>query len=308
MSPDADSLLAAYKRYLQLELNLSTNSIHAYMADAEKLFSYCQTRTLSPCQIDYSVLQHFVATLYDLGIAPRSVARIISGIRSFYRFLLVEEYVTVDPSELLELPKLGLHLPTVLTVEEIDAIMAALDPSKKEFLRDRAILEMLYSCGLRVSELCLLRLSQIHWEEQFLQIMGKGRKERLVPMSKASIEAIEAYLRDPYRVTPQRGNEDYLFLSRLGKPISRITVFVLIKRLAEVAGIGKEISPHTFRHSFATHLLEGGAHLEAIRMMLGHADLGTTAIYTHLDKQALRQEVLRCHPRNKLGNQAEGQG
>lgn len=291
-------LLNAYKRYLRLELNLTENSIQAYLGDAEKLFSYIETTGVLLEEVSYDTLQHFVAQLYDLGISPRSIARIISGVKSLYRFLLLEEYVEVDPSELLESPKIGLHLPTVLSIEEIDRMLSCIDMSKEEGLRNRAIIEVLYSCGLRVSELCHLRMRDVHPEEEFIQVWGKGRKERLVPISPSALEAIEAYLSSDKRPEAKVGEGEYIFLSRRGKAISRITVFCLIKDLAALAGVNKEVSPHTFRHSFATHLLEGGANLQAIRMMLGHEDIGTTEIYTHIDKRKLRQDILKYHPRN----------
>ncbi len=291
-------LLNAYKRYLRLELNLTENSIQAYLGDAEKLFSYIETTGVLLEEVSYDTLQHFVAQLYDLGISPRSIARIISGVKSLYRFLLLEEYVEVDPSELLESPKIGLHLPTVLSIEEIDRMLSCIDMSKEEGLRNRAIIEVLYSCGLRVSELCHLRMRDVHPEEEFIQVWGKGRKERLVPISPSALEAIDAYLSSDKRPEAKVGEGEYIFLSRRGKAISRITVFCLIKDLAALAGVNKEVSPHTFRHSFATHLLEGGANLQAIRMMLGHEDIGTTEIYTHIDKRKLRQDILKYHPRN----------
>lgn len=291
-------LLNAYKRYLRLELNLTENSIQAYLGDAEKLFSYIETTGVLLEEVSYDTLQHFVAQLYDLGISPRSIARIISGVKSLYRFLLLEEYVEVDPSELLESPKIGLHLPTVLSIEEIDRMLSCIDMSKEEGLRNRAIIEVLYSCGLRVSELCHLRMRDVHPEEEFIQVWGKGRKERLVPISPSALEAIDAYLSSDKRPEAKVGEGEYIFLSRRGKAISRITVFCLIKDLAALAGVNKEVSPHTFRHSFATHLLEGGANLQAIRVMLGHEDIGTTEIYTHIDKRKLRQDILKYHPRN----------
>ncbi len=281
-----------------MELNLTENSIQAYLGDAEKLFSYIETTGVLLEEVSYDTLQHFVAQLYDLGISPRSIARIISGVKSLYRFLLLEEYVEVDPSELLESPKIGLHLPTVLSIEEIDRMLSCIDMSKEEGLRNRAIIEVLYSCGLRVSELCHLRMRDVHPEEEFIQVWGKGRKERLVPISPSALEAIDAYLSSDKRPEAKVGEGEYIFLSRRGKAISRITVFCLIKDLAALAGVNKEVSPHTFRHSFATHLLEGGANLQAIRMMLGHEDIGTTEIYTHIDKRKLRQDILKYHPRN----------
>lgn len=298
MTEENSLLLEAYRRYLRLELNLTGNSVEAYLTDATKLIDYTEDENLTWQQLDYPVLQQFVARLYDVGISARSVARIISGVRSFFRFLLVEGYIESDPSELLEAPKIGVHLPEVLTVEEIDAILDAVDMDSPEGSRNAAMIELLYSCGLRVSELTSLRLSDIFPDDGYLRVYGKGRKERLVPMSQSAIRAIEIYLATR-TVEPKKGEEVYLFLSKRGKAISRITVFTIVKALAEKADIQKSISPHTFRHSFATHLLEGGAHLEAIRLMLGHADISTTSIYTHIDRSHLREQILKYHPRNR---------
>lgn len=292
-------LLEQYRQYLRLEQNLTENSVEAYLSDSAKLIDYVETEGLEWREIDYATLQQFLAQLYDIGITARSVARIISGVRSFFRFLLLEEYIESDPSELLEAPKIGVHLPEVLTVEEIDAIIKVADVDTAEGPRNVAIIELLYSCGLRVSELCSLRLADIFIGEEYLRVFGKGRKERLVPMSQKAIRSIERYLSSPGRAEPKRGEEIYLFLSKRGVRISRITVFALVKDLAEKADIQKNISPHTFRHSFATHLLEGGAHLEAIRLMLGHADISTTSIYTHIDRSHLRDQILKYHPRNQ---------
>lgn len=298
MTEENSLLLEAYRRYLRLELNLTGNSVEAYLTDATKLIDYTEDENLTWQQLDYPVLQQFVARLYDVGISARSVARIISGVRSFFRFLLVEGYIESDPSELLEAPKIGVHLPEVLTVEEIDAILDAVDMDSTEGPRNAAMIELLYSCGLRVSELTSLRLSDIFPDDGYLRVYGKGRKERLVPMSQSAIRAIEIYLATR-TVEPKKGEEVYLFLSKRGKAISRITVFTIVKALAGKADIQKSISPHTFRHSFATHLLEGGAHLEAIRLMLGHADISTTSIYTHIDRSHLREQILKYHPRNR---------
>ena len=298
MTEENSLLLEAYRRHLRLELNLTGNSVEAYLTDATKLIDYTEDENLTWQQLDYPVLQQFVARLYDVGISARSVARIISGVRSFFRFLLVEGYIESDPSELLEAPKIGVHLPEVLTVEEIDAILDAVGMDSPEGPRNAAMIELLYSCGLRVSELTSLRLSDIFPDDGYLRVYGKGRKERLVPMSQSAIRAIEIYLATR-TVEPKKGEEVYLFLSKRGKAISRITVFTIVKALAEKADIQKSISPHTFRHSFATHLLEGGAHLEAIRLMLGHADISTTSIYTHIDRSHLREQILKYHPRNR---------
>ncbi len=292
-------LISAYKRYLRLELNLSENSVNAYLTDVEKLFDYLSVEQIEIEGLEYEHLQAFVAMLFDTGIAPRSIARVISGIKNFFRFLMVEEYIFTDPSELLETPKLGLHLPTILSLDEIDRLLEAIDVTTPEGIRNKAIIEVLYSCGLRVSELCNLKFQNLHLEEGFIQVWGKGRKERLVPISQAAIDALENYLSSEMRVDAKAGQEEFIFLSKRGKAISRIMVFVVVKNLAEEVGIEKEISPHTFRHSFATHLLEGGANLQAIRLMLGHEDIGTTEIYTHIDRKKLREDILNCHPRNR---------
>lgn len=248
--------------------------------------------------LTYIHLQTFVATLYDLGISPRSVARIIAGIRSFCRFLLLEEYISVDPARLLETPRIGLHLPTVLSVEEIDAMMDEIDMEKPEGVRNHAIIEMLYSCGLRVSELTQLQFADVFLADAYLRVRGKGAKERLVPMSSEACRLLEEYIDSFERAVPIRGQEMYIFLNRRGSAISRVMVFNIVKDLATKAGIAKRVSPHTFRHSFATHLLEGGANLQAIQLMLGHESISTTEIYTHVDRHQLRAEVERYHPRN----------
>lgn len=295
-----DQLIAHYANYLRLELNLTDNSCLAYTSDATKLLSYIEIEGIELRALSYEDLQFFVAKLYDLGISPRSIARIIAGTRSFCRYLLLDEYIDKDPSELLESPRLGSRLPEVLTVEEVDALLSAIDPDAPYAQRNRAILELLYSCGLRVSELCSLTHANMFLNEGFLRIIGKGRKERLVPMSPSAVNEIQTYLaRTDLLPQAQRGQEQYVFLSKRGKAISRIMVFRIVKDLAIAAGVDKVISPHTFRHSFATHLLEGGANLQAIQMMLGHADIATTQIYTHVDREQLRRQIETYHPRNK---------
>ena len=242
--------------------------------------------------------EHFAAGLHDIGITPRSQARILSGLRSFYKFLLMDRRIDALPTELLPSPKIGEHLPEVLSVEEIDRIISGIDLSEKEGQRNRAIIEMLYSCGLRVSELCNLLISDIWRDEGFVKVMGKGRKERFVPISGRALRELSLWEECRCHINIRPGNEDYVFLSfKRGRKLSRITVFHIVKVLAENAGITKEISPHTFRHSFATHLLEGGANLRAIQEMLGHESIATTEIYTHLDNSRLREEILRHHPR-----------
>lgn len=244
-------------------------------------------------------LENFSAGLHDIGIHPRSQARILSGIRSFYRFLTLDDYIRQDPSELLESPQIGKHLPDILTVEEIDALIGAIDQGTPEGQRNRAILETLYSCGLRVSELCNLRLSDLYLSEGFIKVEGKGNKQRLVPISPRAVNELKNYFVEREETKIRPGYEDFVFISRIGKNISRIMVFHIIKELADQIGLKKSISPHTFRHSFATHLLEGGANLRAIQCMLGHESIGTTEIYTHIDRNMLRQEIIEHHPRNK---------
>ena len=266
----------------------------------EKLLSYMEIEGLSIEGVDYAQLQHFIATLADLGIGPTSISRIISGIRSFGRYLLLEGYTESDPTALLEVPRKGRYLPTVLTTAEVDRIIeAAGSKGGVEGQRNRAIIEVLFSCGLRVSELCQLTFPDLFLDEGYLRIQGKGSKQRLVPLSESAIAEVTRYLRDPDRTTPKRGQEEYIFLSRRGQAISRITVFVMVREAAEMAGVEKTISPHTFRHSFATALLEGGANLQAIQLLLGHEDVATTEIYTHIDRTKLREQVERFHPRNR---------
>lgn len=295
---ETSKILAKYKQYLKLEKSLSNNTIDAYLTDVDKLFHYLSSENISPLDIKLDDLETFSATLKDVGITARSQARILSGIRSFYHFLLMEDYIDKDPAELLESPQIGVHLPEVLTVEEIDALIEAIDRSTKEGQRNRAILETLYSCGLRVSELCNMKLSNLYFKEGFIQVEGKGSKQRLVPISPRAINEIKMYFEDRNQRNIKPGFEDCVFISKFGKNISRIMVFHIIKELADRIDLKKTISPHTFRHSFATHLLEGGANLRAIQAMLGHESIGTTEIYTHIDRNMLRSEILEHHPRN----------
>ena len=292
-------IIRKYQQYLKLEKSLSKNTLDAYMTDLDKLLNFLQSENIEISDVCLDDLERFSAGLHDIGIHPRSQARIISGIKSFFHFLIMADYLEADPSELLEGPKIGLKLPEVLTVEEIDSIIAAIDLSKNEGQRNRAILETLYSCGLRVSELTNLKLSDLYFDEGFIKVEGKGSKQRLVPISPRAIKEIKLYFTDRNRGKIKKEYEDYVFLARWGKNISRIMVFHLIKELAQTAGITKNISPHTFRHSFATHLLEGGANLRAIQCMLGHESIATTEIYTHIDRQFLRKEILEHHPRSK---------
>lgn len=291
-------IITKYKQYLKLEKSLSENTISAYISDLEKLLHYLEEENINFTDISLENLEHFSAGLRDIGIHPRSQARILSGIRSFFHFLLIEDYIQQDPSELLESPQIGKHLPDVLSVEEIDCLISAIDRSSKEGQRNCAILETLYSCGLRVSELCNLKISDLYFNEGFIKVEGKGSKQRLVPISQKAINEINNYFisRNEGLIKPEY--EDYVFISRFGKNISRIMVFHIIKELAENTGLKKSISPHTFRHSFATHLLEGGANLRVIQCMLGHESIGTTEIYTHIDRSKLRNEIINHHPRN----------
>lgn len=292
-------IISRYKIWLRLEKSLSANSVDAYLSDLDKLLRFMESEGLNAAEVTYENLQQFVAQLHDIGIHPRSQARIISGIKSFYRFLQLDDYITIDPTELLESPKIGFKLPEVLTVNEINNILDTIDLSLAEGQRNRAMLEVLYSCGLRVSELTSLRYSDVYFDEGFIRVEGKGSKQRLVPISDTAIKEIKNYLYDRNSILVKKGFEDTLFLSRRGTALSRIMVFHIIKQQTEMAGIKKNVSPHTFRHSFATHLLEGGANLRAIQEMLGHEKITTTEIYTHIDREFLRREILEHHPRSK---------
>ncbi|HML65036.1 MAG TPA: site-specific tyrosine recombinase XerD [Dysgonomonas sp.] len=294
-----DNIVRKYKNYLLLEKSLSPNSIDAYMTDLAKLSGFLQNENLKVEDVTLDNLQQFVAQLYDIGVNARSVARIISGIKSFYDFLVLDGYIQNDPTELLDSPKIGLKLPTVLALDEIEKLMSVIDLSTKEGQRNRAILETLYSCGLRISELTTLKFSDLFFDEGFIKVQGKGSKQRLVPISHTAINEIEKYLIYRKEINVKKGSEDALFLSNRGTAISRIMVFHFIKEYAIQAGIKKTISPHTFRHSFATHLLEGGANIRAIQLMLGHEKITTTEIYTHMDREYLRQEIIEHHPRNR---------
>jgi len=293
-----DKILVKYRQYLKLEKSLSDNTVDAYLTDLDKLLAYLTLENINILDVRLENLEDFSAGLHDIGIHPRSQARILSGIRSFYRFLIMEDYLKADPTELLESPQTGFKLPEVMTVEEIDLLIGSIDRSTKEGQRNRAILETLYSCGLRVSELCNLKLSELYFEEGFIKVEGKGSKQRLVPISPRAIKEIRLYFTDRNLMKIKPGFEDFVFISNFGKNISRIMVFHIIKELAERIGLKKKISPHTFRHSFATHLLEGGANLRAIQCMLGHESIGTTEIYTHIDRNMLRSEIIEHHPRN----------
>ena len=278
------------------------------MRDVDKLLQFLRQEKVNPIEAQLDDLRHFAAALYDLGIGARSQCRILSGVRSFYRYLLTDGYIDNDPTELLESPQLGAHLPEVLSTEEVDQIEAAIDLSKWEGHRNRAIIETLFSCGLRVSELVNLKLSDLYLDERFLRVMGKGSKERLVPMSPRVIDELGFWFQYRQAMDIKPGEEDFVFLNRRGSHLTRTMILIMVKRLGSEAGITKTISPHTFRHSFATALLEGGADLRAIQAMLGHESIATTEIYTHIDMASLRREIEEHHPRNitsKISNTDE---
>ncbi len=291
-------MIDGYRRYLKLERGASPNTLDGYMRDVEKLLDYLRSEDKDPLTVELSDLQDFAAGLHDIGIGPRSQCRILSGVRSFYRFLLLDGYIDQDPTELLESPQLGEHLPEFLTPQEVDRLKASVDVSKPEGHRNRAIIEVLFSCGLRVSELVNLKLSQLYVEEQYVRVMGKGSKERLVPISPVALDELSDWFACRQQLKIKKGEEDYVFLNRRGAHLTRTMILIMLKQQAEEAGIQKVISPHTLRHSFATALLEGGADLRVIQALLGHESIGTTEIYTHLSRQALRDAVLQHHPRN----------
>lgn len=298
--PNWEHYITDFVAYLKIEKGLADNSVEAYTRDVEKLRDFSEGRKKGPTELKHADLVQFVTALYDLGLSPRSQARIISGIKQFYAFLFLEEEIQDDPSELIELPKIGRKLPEVLSIEEIDRMIAAADDGKAEGERNRAILETLYSCGLRVSELINLRFEDLHFDEGFVRVIGKGNKERLVPVSPSVREEITQYRNNSRMAVPvQAGNEKIVFLNRRGAQLTRVMIFTIIRKTAERAGIRKTVSPHTFRHSFATHLLEGGANLRAIQEMLGHESITTTEIYTHLDERFLRDAIISYHPRNR---------
>lgn len=300
METDKNSkdIVSRYRRYLKLEKGYSANTLDAYMRDVDKLFRYLAVEQVDVLDVKLEDLEHFAAFISDLGIGPRSLARILSGVRQFYRFLVVDGYLEVDPTELLESPKQPDHLPEVLSTAEVDLLEQAIDLTKWEGHRNRAIIEVLFSCGLRVSELTNLKLSNLYVDEQYIRVMGKGSKERLVPISPRALDELNYWFADRNEMKIKPGEEDYVFLNRRGHHLTRTMILIMIKRYALEAGIKKTISPHTLRHSFATSLLEGGADLRAIQAMLGHESIGTTEIYTHIDTSTLRQEILEHHPRN----------
>lgn len=305
------SILEEYHYYLKLEKGLSDNTIDAYERDLSKLSQYLSEAHIPLEQATTEHLRDFLIEIRDLGIHPRSQARIISGITSFYHFLIYKNIITEDPTELLESPKIGLRLPEVLSVSEINAMVAAIDLSKPEGHRNKAIIEVLYGSGIRVSELIGLQISKMNLKEGYMLVEGKGSKQRLVPLSPTSIEQIEMWKIDRNKLPIKKGNEDYLFLNRRGTKMTRAMIFTIVKDLAATAGIKKKVSPHTFRHSFATHLLENGANLRAIQQLLGHESITTTEIYTHIDIHYLRETILNFHPFNqhhpKMTNNAKNE-
>ena len=307
METDKNSkdIVSRYRRYLKLEKGYSANTLDAYMRDVDKLLRYLAVEQVNILDVKLEDLEHFAAFISDLGIGPRSLARILSGVRQFYRFLVIDGYLEVDPTELLESPKQPDHLPEVLSTAEVDLLEQAIDLSKWEGHRNRAIIEVLFSCGLRVSELINLKLSNLYIEEQYVRVMGKGSKERLVPISPRALDELNYWFADRNVMKIKPGEEDYVFLNRRGHHLTRTMILIMIKRYAVEAGIKKTISPHTLRHSFATSLLEGGADLRAIQAMLGHESIGTTEIYTHIDTSTLRQEILEHHPRNIQYNERQ---
>lgn len=295
---ETKDIVRAYKRYLKLQRGYSANTLEAYERDLWKLMDYLEEEGKHLLDVQLEDLQHFAASLHDLGIGPASQCRILSGVRSFYRFAQLDGYLADDPSELLESPVLGVHLPEVLSTAEVDQLEASIDLSKWEGQRNRAIIEVLFSCGLRVSELVNLKLSDLFLQERFIRVFGKGSKERLVPISPRAIKELQYWFMDRNQMKIKPGEEDYVFLNRRGAHLTRTMILIIIKQQAVEAGIRKTISPHTLRHSFATALLEGGADLRAIQAMLGHESIGTTEIYTHIDMTTLRQQILEHHPRN----------
>ncbi|MFP3765995.1 site-specific tyrosine recombinase XerD [Prevotella intermedia] len=303
----SSNLIRKYQRYLKLEKGYSPNTLDAYIRDVDKLLKFLSDEEKTPQEAKLEDIENFAAAVYDLGIGARSLARILSGVRQFYRFLVLDGYMEADPTELLESPKQPQHLPEVLSTAEVDMLERAIDLSKWEGHRNRAIIEVLFSCGLRVSELTHLKLSNLYREEQFVRVMGKGSKERLVPISPKALQELDYWFADRNQMKIKEGEEDYVFLNRRGAHLTRTMILIMIKNYARDAGIKKTISPHTLRHSFATALLEGGANLRSIQAMLGHESIGTTEIYTHIDTTTLREEILNHHPRNIAYKQQHGQ-
>ena len=293
-----ESTIIGFKNYLTIERSLSANSVEAYIRDVRKLADFSKEKKKTELQIERADLSEFITKISKSEVAARSQSRIISGIKAFYKYLIMEDYITIDPTELLESPRIGLKLPDTLSIEEIDNLIGAIDLSKEQGERNRTMLEILYSCGLRVTELICLKLSNISFEEGFIKVIGKGDKERLAPIGSTALKYLSIYInqvRNHQKI--QKGHEDVVFLNRRGKQLTRVMIFTIIKQLAEKISLKKNISPHTFRHSFATHLIQGGADLRAVQEMLGHESITTTEIYTHLDKEYLKETIIQFHPR-----------
>ena len=294
-----ETSIKGFKSYLQIERSLSDNSVQAYIRDIKKFASYAIPLNLNELKITRENISDFLAELKDNNISARSQARIISGIKAYYKYLIMEDYIKFNPTELIESPKIGLKLPDTLSLIEIDKLIAAVDLSNSQGERNRAILETLYSCGLRVSELINLQLSNIHFKEGYLKVIGKGDKERLAPIGGRALHYLRIYINEVRNhQSIKKGHEDFVFLNNRGAKLTRVMIFLIIKKLSEIIGLKKKISPHTFRHSFATHLIEGGADLRAVQEMLGHESITTTEIYTHLDKDYLRSNIIQFHPRS----------
>ena len=294
-----DTSIKGFKSYLQIERSLSDNSVQAYTRDVKKFANYAIPLELSELKITRENISNFLSEIKDEGISARSQARIISGIKAFYKYLIMEDYLKVNPTELIESPRIGLKLPDTLSLIEIDNLIAGVDLSNKQGERNRAILETLYSCGLRVSELTNLQLSNTHFKQGYLRVIGKGDKERLAPIGGRAITYLTIYINEIRNHQEiKKGHEDFVFLNNRGAKLTRVMIFLIIQKLAEQIGLKKKISPHTFRHSFATHLIEGGADLRAVQEMLGHESITTTEIYTHLDKEYLRSNIIQFHPRS----------
>lgn len=294
-----ETSIKGFKSYLQIERSLSDNSVQAYIRDVDKFANYAIPIELSELQVTRADISNFLAQINQKNISSRSQARIISGIKAFYKYLIMEDYLKINPTELIESPKIGLKLPDTLSLIEIDKLIAAVDLSNKQGERNRAILETLYSCGLRVSELVNLQLSNIHFKEGYLKVTGKGDKERLAPIGGRAIKYLTIYINEVRNhQNIKKGNEDFVFLNNRGAKLTRVMIFIIIQKLTEKIGLKKKISPHTFRHSFATHLIEGGADLRAVQEMLGHESITTTEIYTHLDNEYLRSNIIQFHPRS----------
>lgn len=294
-----ETSIKGFKSYLQIERSLSDNSVQAYIRDVKKFANYAIPIELSELKVSRVDISNFLAQINQKNISSRSQARIISGIKAFYKYLIMEDYLKINPTELIESPKIGLKLPDTLSLIEIDKLIAAVDLSNKQGERNRAILETLYSCGLRVSELVNLQLSNIHFKEGYLKVTGKGDKERLAPIGGRAIKYLTIYINEVRNhQNIKKGNEDFVFLNNRGTKLTRVMIFIIIQKLTEKIGLKKKISPHTFRHSFATHLIEGGADLRAVQEMLGHESITTTEIYTHLDNEYLRSNIIQFHPRS----------